>query len=262
MGKHLQVAIAAAKEAGLFILENFGKVSYLDAEEKRDNDWVTFVDRKSEEIIRSILSSEFPHYQFLGEEEGMQGLSSDYVWVVDPLDGTKNFLHGIDIFAISCALLHNGEPEVGVVLNPSRNELFYAGRGEGAFRNGDLLMINTSGDVEKSLFGTAFPFRDKTKFEFLESIFGKVFMKFSDMRRLGSAALDLCYVADGTFAVFYEYGLSAWDIAAGALIVEEAGGTVKDFNGAKAYLNTGDIVAGSREAVQIVLNAIKESYGS
>lgn len=257
MEQYFKVALKAVKEAGSFLLKHFRSVSYSEAEEKKANDWVSFVDKGSENIIRKRILSQFPFHSFLGEEEGVAGIKSDCVWVVDPLDGTKNFLHGIDFFSISCALLDKGEPELGIVFNPARDELFYAIKGQGAFKNGEKINVSSSVNLERCLFATAFPFREKEKFDFLNNIFKKLYFVFSDVRRLGSAALDLCYVAEGIFVVFYEYGLSIWDIAAGSLIVEEAGGLVTDFQGGKEYLRTGNIVAGSEKAVTTVLEAIR-----
>ncbi|MDI6851255.1 MAG: inositol monophosphatase family protein [bacterium] len=262
MEKYLQVALKAVREAGNFLRDHFGKVLDIHAEEKKANDLVSFVDRETEEIIKDIIWKEFPDHQFIGEEPGSSKKVAQLAWVIDPLDGTKNFLSGIDIFAISCALLEEGEPIVGVVFNPVKSELFYALRGRGAFKNGKKIGINNNLPIERTLFATAFPFREKSKFDFLNEVFKRLYKKFSDVRRLGSASLDLCYVAEGIFSAFYEYGLSIWDIAAGALIVREAGGVVKDFSGGNDYLRSGNIVAGREDAVTLVLDALREARWS
>jgi myo-inositol-1(or 4)-monophosphatase len=257
MEEYLQAALKTVIEAGDFLKENFGKVQDIQAEEKKANDLVSFVDRETEKMIRDRILKEFPDHQFLGEELGNNKKTGRFLWVIDPLDGTKNFLSGIDIFAISCALLYDGEPIVGVVYNPVKNELFYATRGGGAFKNGRKIEVNRNLPLERTLFATAFPFREKTRFDFLNEVFKRLYFQFSDVRRLGSAALDLCYVAEGIFSVFYEYGLSIWDIAAGSLIVKEAGGVVRDFSGGSDYLKSGNIVAGRDDAVSIVVDTIR-----
>jgi len=258
MEEFLQVALRGVEQAGKFLLSYFGKVSLKDAEEKKTNDFVSFVDRKSEEIIKDVILSHFKDHGFLGEEEGAKGKGSQFLWVVDPLDGTKNFLHGIDAFAISCALMKEGEVVLGIVHLPAKNLYYSAIKGKGAWRNKDRIYVAKNVDLERSLFATAFPFRDKSKFDSLNKIFSRLYFKFSDVRRIGSAAYDLCLTAEGVFSVFYEFGLSIWDIAAGSLIVEEAGGEVVDFDGGKNFLATGNIVAGTKEAVSLVLDAIRE----
>ncbi len=259
MEEYLQTALKAVREAGDFLKDHFGKVLDIHAQEKKANDLVSFVDKETENIIRDIILKEFPDHQFVGEEHGGSKKVAPLAWIIDPLDGTKNFLSGIDIFAISCALLEEGEPIVGVVFNPVKNELFYALRGRGAFKNGKKIGINNNLPLERTLFATAFPFREKSMFDVLYEVFKRLYKKFSDVRRLGSASLDLCYVAEGIFSAFYEYGLSIWDIAAGALIVIEAGGVVKDFSGRNDYLKSGNIVAGREDAVTLILDTLKET---
>ncbi len=260
MEEYLKVALRATLKAGEFLLENFGKVTLKEAEEKKANDFVSFVDREAERIIKEYILEVFPDHDFLGEEEGGPKEGKEFIWVVDPLDGTKNFLHGIDAFAISCALLVNSEVEVGVVHLPAKGITYSAIRGKGAWKNGDVIRIDDKSRVEQTLFATAFPFRDKSKFHLMQLIFQKLYFAFSDVRRIGSAAYDLCLTAEGVFSVFYEYGLSVWDIAAGSLIVEEAGGVVIDFDGSRNFLSTGNIIAGRADAVKIVQDTIKEFW--
>lgn len=257
MEKYLEIAVKAAIKGGEVLKNNFGKIETY--EEKKANDFVSYVDFESERVIKETILENFPDHDIWGEELGNLGKESNYMWVIDPLDGTKNFLHGIDVFAISCALLYKGLPIVGVVFNPLKNELYTAIEGQGAYKNGKRIQVLKNLDLKLSLFATAFPFREKSRFNELNDIFKQVYFEFSDVRRLGSAALDLCYTAEGIFSVFYEYGLSIWDIAAGSLIVMEAGGLVTDFLGGYDYLRTGNIVAGSTEAVERVLNVIKRS---
>jgi myo-inositol-1(or 4)-monophosphatase len=164
MEEYLKVALRATLKAGEFLLENFGKVTLKEAEEKKANDFVSFVDREAERIIKEYILEVFPDHDFLGEEEGGPKEGKEFIWVVDPLDGTKNFLHGIDAFAISCALLVNSEVEVGVVHLPAKGITYSAIRGKGAWKNGDVIRIDDKSRVEQTLFATAFPFRDKSKF--------------------------------------------------------------------------------------------------
>ncbi|MEO0247221.1 MAG: inositol monophosphatase family protein [candidate division WOR-3 bacterium] len=260
MEKYLEVAIDAVKRAGEFLLKNFGSITLCHAEEKKANDFVSFVDRESERIIKERILSAFPDHKFLGEEEGGDLKCQGWLWIVDPLDGTKNFLHGIDAFSISCALLKDKDVKLGVVYLPAKGIIYAAQKGNGAFKNGKRIKVDNHQRIDLSLFATAFPFREKSKFEILAKIFGDLYLKFSDVRRIGSAAYDLCLTAEGVFSVFYEYGLSPWDIAAGSIIVEEAGGVVKDFEGGIGFLKTGNIVAGRSDAVDVVLDVIKKYW--
>lgn len=260
MEKYLEVAVNAVRAAGEFLLSHFGSISLSNAEEKKANDFVSFVDRQSEKIIKDQILSAFPDHKFLGEEGGGDSTCQGWLWVVDPLDGTKNFLHGIDAFSISCALLNEGVVRLGVVYLPAKEIIYTAKRGCGALKNGKKIRVDNNQKLELSLFATAFPFRDKSMFEMMAKIFGELYFKFSDVRRIGSAAYDLCLTAEGVFSVFYEYGLSPWDIAAGSIIVEEAGGVVKDFEGEYGFLKTGNIIAGRSEAVDVVLEVIKKYW--
>ena len=259
MERFLETAKKSALLAGEFLLQNLGKITPDKAEEKKLNDFVSYVDRGSEEIIRRTIKDEFPEHAFLGEEEGQQG-ENPFLWIVDPLDGTKNYLHQFPMFGISIALKREDEVVLGLVYEPLRKDMIYAIKGKGAFRNGNRIHIVKELSHKKALIATAFPFREKGKFpQFLEA-FREIYYLVSDIRRGGVAALDLAYTGAGIFSAFYEYGLSIWDIAAGSLIVIEAGGVVLDFEGGEDYLATGNIVAGEEKLVQKIVEILKKYF--
>ena len=259
MEKALEIGFKAAKEGGKILLEYFNKIHIEESREKNRNDFVSLADLKSEERIKDILTSFDPDIDFLGEEGG-GNIKKEIYWVVDPLDGTKNFLHGFPFFSISIALIKSGEPVLGIIYEPIRDDMFYAMKGKGAYQNGEKLYIQPPEDRRLSLIATGFPFKKKDKLSPYLEVFKEVFLSFSGIRRAGSAALDLAYTAKNTFAGFFEFGLSIWDIAAGSLIVKEAGGVVTDSNGTHDYLKTGNIVAGESEVVKSLLKIIQEKW--
>jgi len=225
-----QVA-AIARTAGAFIMEERQHFSAGKVEVKGRNDFVSYVDKGSERIIVAALKALLPEAGFIAEEGTEAPSEARYRWVIDPLDGTTNFIHGMPFFAVSIALLDVNEPIVGVVYELNRDELFTAWKGGGAYLNGGRMAISASPDVPSSLIGTRFPYYDYHLLDEYLALF-KHLMQFSrGLRRPGSAATDLAYVACGRFDAFYEYSLSPWDVAAGVLLVTEAGGTVTDFAG-------------------------------
>jgi myo-inositol-1(or 4)-monophosphatase len=253
----LSTAIRSAKLAGKLLLENLGKISKADIGLKQASDFVTRVDRDSEQIIIRTIREEFPEHDFLAEESIRQAESDRYRWIIDPLDGTTNYIHQYPAFSISIALEYRKQIVTGVIYDPLKEELFTAERGKGAFLNKHRIRISSVIDLEDSLITTGFPFRKKEIINSYLELFHNIFLKVSDLRRAGSAALDLAYLACGRCEGFFEIGLSPWDIAAGALLVEEAGGVVTDFAGGTDYLTTGNIVAGNSHVQKELLKEIQ-----
>jgi myo-inositol-1(or 4)-monophosphatase len=241
LSKEFETAISAAREAGELLREGFGRqhsVRY-----KGEVDIVTEVDERAERLITEILLGAFPTYGMLAEESGrVFGQNEDVRWVVDPLDGTTNYAHGLPIFAVSIALETRGEVVLGVVHDPMKQETFTAERGGGATLNGEPIRVSDTDEPIRALISTGFPYDHAQMPEALE-LFGRFEGLTRGMRRLGATALDLCYVASGRLDGYYERGIWAWDIAAGSLILEEAGGTVTDYRGGKLNLEGREIVA-------------------
>lgn len=244
-GRHLEIAVRAARTAGRILLRRMNSLKPAQIRRKGKHDWVTDVDHASEEEILRIIRHAFPAHSIRAEESGASGASGGYEWFVDPLDGTVNYMHRFPMFAVSIALAHRGVVQVGVVYDPLRGELFTAERGKGARLNGRRIRVTRCSGFEEALLATGFPFRAKEHMDLYLSSFRKVFLKTGSIRRAGSAAVDLAYVACGRMDGFWEMALSPWDIAAGALLVEEAGGRVTDFFGGPGYLGTGHILAGT-----------------
>ncbi|HTS02193.1 MAG TPA: inositol monophosphatase family protein [Thermoanaerobaculia bacterium] len=249
MKSPLDVAIAAAREAGELLVGHFGRLDPASVEEKAANDVVSIADRESEAVIRSRLLAAFPSDGFLGEETGLSGVDEGFpAWIVDPLDGTANFVRGFPHWSVSIARTRGGllgDIETGVVWDPIKSDLFSAELGAGAFRNGRRLRVPPRPDLKGAAIATGFPFRQARKIDRYLSIFREVFLKVRSLRRAGSAALDLAYVGAGIFDGFFEFGLSPWDTAAGALLVTEAGGVVSDFEGGPAWRTRGNVLAGT-----------------
>jgi myo-inositol-1(or 4)-monophosphatase len=227
----LEFAIRVAKDAGRLLLDRLG--SRIDISHKGAINIVTDVDLASEQLIRNAISTYFPRHEILAEETGLGQGRSEYRWIVDPLDGTTNFAHGYPVFCVSIALEHKGEPVLGVVYDPVRDELFTAERGGGAALNNRTIRVSTTNDLMQSLLSTGFPYDIVTSDLKNLDHWANFAMNAQALRRDGAAALDLCYVACGRFDGFWELSLSPWDTAAGTIIVEEAGGRVTDFSGNK-----------------------------
>lgn len=229
MASPLEIAVKAATEAGRLLKDRLGRVQTIDF--KGGINLVTEMDRLSEELIVNLISSGFPDHQILSEEGGVQENSSPFKWIVDPLDGTTNYAHGFPCYSVSIALEEAGGIILGVVYNPSLEELFVCERGRGAFRNGKGIRVSSTRELGKGLLATGFPYDVRERSEIYLDPFRSFLIKARAIRRAGSAALDLCYVACGIFDGFWEMKLHPWDVAAGALMVMEAGGTVTDFKG-------------------------------
>jgi myo-inositol-1(or 4)-monophosphatase len=245
------------KSTGEFIREHFGKLNREDIVTKEKNSLVSFVDREAEKMITGKLFKLIPEATFITEEDSVENKNHNLQWIVDPLDGTTNYLSGIPFFSISIALRENNRTLIGMVYDVMHNDVFFALKGKGAFKNDQKIRVASSGGLDDSIIATGFPY-DKTKIdERVLAMFNYFVKNGRAVRRLGSASLDLCYIAQGTFHLYYERFLNAWDIAAGALIVEEAGGRINDFNGEKEFLSRGEIIAfcpGMEEQNQWLIN--------
>lgn len=251
----LNIAVKAARAAGRLILRHIDRVDALTIRTKERNDFVSEVDQLAEQEIIRIIRRAYPDHGFLAEESGSQG-GDDYQWVIDPLDGTTNFLHGFPQFAVSIALKHRGRLEQALVYDPLKEELFTASRGAGAQLNNRRLRVTPLPGLEGALLGTGIPFRSHQDLDrYLETM--RVLLPgTAGVRRAGSAALDLAYVAAGRLDGFWEFALHEWDMAAGVLLILEAGGLVAEPDGGSNYLRSGDVVAGSPKVVKAMLTAL------
>ncbi|MDD3150472.1 MAG: inositol monophosphatase family protein [Candidatus Gastranaerophilales bacterium] len=246
MKKMIEIAKKAALEAGKIHMEFFNHDKEIFFKQN-EFDLVTNVDRQSEQVICSIIKQEYPEHAFLGEESGASTNLSEYLWIIDPLDGTTNYTHNFPHFAVSIGLYKSGKPLLGVVLDPFKKEMFWAIKGEGAFLNDKKISVSNADCLKKALLATGFPYgRDNILEKNLE-YFKKFIYKAQAVRRPGSAALDLCYVASGRLDGFWELNLSPWDVAAGVLIIEEAGGKVTNFNSDKFDYNIKNILATNKK---------------
>jgi myo-inositol-1(or 4)-monophosphatase len=250
----LEVAEAAARSAGSALRSAFRSAD-LEIEAKEKHDFVTSADRAAEQAILDRLSREFPEHGVLAEESGRRAGGSEFEWIVDPLDGTTNFLEGMPFYGVSIACRCRQTTEIAVIYDPERDDLFSAMRGRGAYRNGEAIRISSQTGIEGAFLATGFPFKARRALDVYLGLFRDVFRKARAIRRCGSAALDLAYTAAGVFDGFFEFRLSPWDIAAGALLVQEAGGTVHDLDGGERYLETGNILAGPSGVVGDLLVA-------
>jgi myo-inositol-1(or 4)-monophosphatase len=251
----LNIAVRAARVAGNIIAKGFENQTDLLTEAKGDNDYVTRIDKEAEQAIIHKIKQSFPEHNFVGEEGGVvEGSDTDFKWVIDPLDGTTNFIKGIPHFCVSIALLHKGRLDQAVVFDPIRGELFTASKGAGAQLNGFRIRASKAKELNQTILATAFPFKNKESLAQYQEGFNKIFMQSGDIRRSGSAALDLAYVAAGRYDGYWERGIKPWDIAAGELLVRESGGLVTDFTGGNDPMHKGEIVAGSPKVVQTLVN--------
>lgn len=253
----LNIAVRASRLAGNIIARGFENRSDLMTEEKGENDFVTRIDKEAEQAIIDKIKQSYPDHSFVGEEGGIVAGDEDFKWIIDPLDGTTNFIKGIPHFAVSIALIHKGRLDQAVVFDPIRGELFSASRGAGAQLNGFRMRASQAKDFRNTVLATAFPFKKKQDLAVSLAHFNEIFSKCGDVRRCGSAALDLAYVAAGRYDGYWEKGVQPWDIAAGELLVRESGGLVTDFNGGNDPMHRGEIVAGSAKIVQGLVKQLK-----
>lgn len=240
--KPLSVAVEAARLAGRLLLSRYGRLRRSQISMKSKNDFVTEIDRASERLIISVIRKYFPRDAVEGEESGSSP-GRQRLWIIDPLDGTSNYIHELPIFSVSIGILKAGHLAAGVIYDPVHQELFTAEKGRGAFVNGRRIRVSGVRHLPDALMATGIPFRARDRFKEYMRSFEAISLGTVGMRRGGSAALDLAYVACGRFDGFWELDLSPWDIAAGAILIEEAGGKITDVWGKKDYLKSGDIVA-------------------
>ena len=243
----LNIAIKAARAAGSIINRAALDLDVLKVGQKGPNDFVSEVDQAAERAIIDVLLDAYPGHAILAEESGRErgAKHSDYLWIIDPLDGTTNFLHGFPVYAVSIALAFKGQVQQAVVYDPTRNDMFFASRGRGAFMNDRRLRVSKRTRLHDALIGTGFPFRKGDNFKRYVKMFEEVMQSCAGLRRPGAAALDLCYVAAGYYDGFFETGLQPWDAAAGSLMITEAGGLIGNFTGESDYLYQREVVAGN-----------------
>ena len=250
------IAVRAARQAGSVIMRSFNRLDTLTVSEKQANDFVTEVDRNAEQAIIDTIRKAYPSHAILAEESGVHG-KDDFQWVVDPLDGTTNYLHGFPQFAISIALLHRGRLENGVVYDPLRDEMYTAVRGGGALLNDRRLRVTEQKTLKGALLGTGIPFRDQRYMDAYLGMLKDLTRETAGIRRPGSAALDFAYVAAGRLDGFWELGLSVWDFAAGALLIQEAGGVVSDIRGGSQHLESGNVIAAGVRLHRAIVDTIR-----
>ncbi len=254
----LNTAVKAARKAGSIITRSSFDLDSLTVRRKRQNDFVSEVDHAAEEAVIGVLREAYPSHGIIAEESGASDAKADYVWVIDPLDGTTNFLHGFPQYCVSIGLLHKGVPSQAVVFDPNRNELFTASKGVGAYLNDRRMRVSKTDKLEDSLVSTGFPFREIGDLDDYLRMLKNMTLNTSGIRRPGAAALDLAWVAAGRADGFWEMGLSPWDMAAGALLVREAGGLVGDFDGEDRFLASGRIVASNAKIFSAMLQVLKQ----
>ncbi len=252
----INIAIRAARSAGNILLRYFEHTDTLTIKEKSKNEFVSEVDRAAEEAIIEVLRKAYPDHSILGEESGSHK-GNEFQWVIDPLDGTTNYLHGQPQFSVSIALKYRGQLEHGIIYDPLREEMFSATKGSGAFINDRRIRVTQRKGLEGALIGTGFPYRDHSQLDAYLGMFKDMIKDTSGIRRPGSAALDFAYVAAGRLDGFWELGLSEWDFAAGALLVKEAGGTVTDISGGTRFLESGNVIAGGLKTHAAMLKLIQ-----
>ena len=251
----LNTAVKAARRAGNIINRATRNLDIIAVREKAANDFVTEVDREAEHAIITTLHEAYPGHAILAEESGASG-ASEYVWVIDPLDGTTNFLHGFPQYCVSIALEHRGVVTQAVIYDPARNDLFTASRGRGAFLNETRIRVSKRLHLKSGLVGTGFPFRELAHLDAYIAMLRDMTKGTAGVRRAGSAALDLAFVAAGRLDGFWEIGLARWDMAAGSLLITEAGGLVGDLEGNEGYMDSGNIVAGSPKVFGDILRLL------
>jgi myo-inositol-1(or 4)-monophosphatase len=254
----LNTAVKAARKAGTIITRAAFDLDKLTVRSKAQNDYVSEVDHASEDAIISVLRDAYPDHGILAEESGRNEAKSDYVWVIDPLDGTTNFLHGFPQYCISIGLLHKGVPTQAVIFDTNRNELFTATRGVGAYLNDRRIRVSKTERLEAALMGTGFPFREVQNIDEYIHMMRNIMLATSGIRRPGAAALDLAWVAAGRIDGFWEIGLAPWDMAAGALLVREAGGLIGDLDGNDKFLESGRVVASNAKLFSAILQTLKK----
>ncbi len=258
--KIINSVIDISKQAGSFIREQRKTFSADKIELKGLNDLVSYVDKTAEEIIVRALAEVLPEAGFITEEKTINKTGERYNWIIDPLDGTTNFIHGLPVYSVSIALQEYDELVLGVVYEVNMDECFYAWKGSPAYMNGNIIKASDTPTIAQSLLATGFPYYDFTKQAAYISLFTELMKSCHGLRRMGSAAVDLAYTACGRFDAFYEYNLNPWDVAAGVLIVRQAGGQVVNFNGGEEVLQSRELLATNGKITEEMLDAIKNYF--
>src|SRR5712692_11946154 len=253
----LNIAVRAARRAGSIINRAALDGGGLKVTSKRAKDFVTQVDQAAEQAIIDIARKAYPEHGFLAEESGASGEHAEFVWIIDPLDGTTNFIHGFPQYCVSIGIQQRGTLAHAVIYDPARNELFTASKGRGAFLNDRRIRVSTLTKFGDALVGTGFPFKELERLDLYTRQLQTMMKTCTGVRRAGAAALDLAYVACGRLDDFWELGLSPWDMAAGALLIQEAGGLVGDLNGDQGFLESGDIAAATPKVFTALLEALR-----
>jgi myo-inositol-1(or 4)-monophosphatase len=258
----LNIAVRAARKAGSVINRAALAGGGLQVRSKRANDFVTEVDKGAEAAILEIVRKAYPDHAILAEESGESGGKSgagkdEYRWIIDPLDGTTNFIHGFPQYCVSIGVEHRGAPEHAVVYDPVKDELFTASKGRGAFLNDRRIRVSKCARLGEALVGTGFPFKELARADLYLKQLRAMMEKSSGVRRAGAAALDLAYVACGRLDAFWELGLSPWDMAGGTLLIQEAGGLVGDLSGDQGFMESGDVCAAAPKLFPALLEALK-----
>jgi len=253
----LNIAVRAARRAGSVINRASLDGAGLEVRSKRQNDFVTRVDHAAEEAILDVVRKAYPDHAILAEESGAVAGTAEYEWVIDPLDGTTNFIHGFPQYCVSIGIRHRGALAHGVVYDSNRNELFTASKGRGAFLKDRRIRVSKCLRLGDALVGTGFPFRELTRIDRYTGQMKNMMEKSAGVRRAGAAALDLAYVACGRLDAFWEMGLSPWDMAAGALLIQEAGGLVGDLKGDDGYLESGELACATPKVFPGLLEALR-----
>lgn len=252
----LNIAERAARNAGNIIIRSLDRIDSLHVDEKGRNDFATEVDHRAEQEIIRVIRNAYPDHTIIAEESGVHA-GNEYTWIIDPLDGTTNFLHSFPQFAVSIGLARRGRIEQAVVYDPMRQELFSASRGTGAMLNNRRIRVSGQAGLKGALLGTGFPYGAQIHLATYLDMFRCLSKDAAGIRRPGAAALDLAYVAAGRFDGFWEIGLRQWDMAAGVLLIQEAGGIVTDFSGGNAYLSSGNILAANPKLHSILQESIR-----
>ncbi|MFC2111347.1 inositol monophosphatase family protein [Bacteroidota bacterium] len=252
--------IELEKEVGEFLLKEVSKLKSENVNEKGTHNYVTYVDTTSEKMLIKALSEILPEAAFITEEETIIQEDKQYKWIVDPLDGTTNFIHSVPLFCISIALMKDDEVILGVVYEPNLKECFYAWKGSEAYLNDKKIKVSNTSTLHNSLLATGFPYSDYESFDSYVKIFEWIILNTRGIRRLGSAAVDMCYVACGRFDGFYEYGLGPWDVAAGIIIIKQAGGKIADFSGKENYIFGKEIIATNEFICNEIIALFADDY--
>ncbi|OGT63589.1 MAG: inositol monophosphatase [Gammaproteobacteria bacterium RIFCSPHIGHO2_12_FULL_45_9] len=260
MHPQLHIAISAARRAARVITRSLDRPDTIVVQEKGNHDFVTDIDQAAEAEIIQVIRTAYPDHTIIAEETGITQEGHEYVWIIDPLDGTTNFIHGFPQFAISIAMARQGKLEIGLVYDPLKDELFTATRGQGARLNNRRIRVSHCQQLKDALIGTGFPYKEDQFQTYLQQ-FGAVLPVAAGIRRAGSAALDLAYLAAGRLDGFWESNLQYWDIAAGVLLIQEAGGLVTDFTGEKAFVEKRQLVAGTPKVHPLLRELISTHSG-